>query len=204
MSGQALWRIEWRGDGERLAATEPTSAEIETAAAPLAGYYNDAHNQRMMAHDADLSVADVVDYYRELRADEGRPFLLERTPEGGPAALMGDADLRNIDGDSAEFAIMIGGRDTQGRGLGTRFAVMVHAFAFRVLRLERIYVSIIPANAASRRLFEKLGYHPDNSSEAREYADEESDLTMSIERRRFEAERRSELDQLQIDRRPVG
>jgi RimJ/RimL family protein N-acetyltransferase len=200
MSGDELWRIEWHTEGEMLAATEPSSAEIEAAAAPLAAYYNDAHNQRMMAHDADLSAAEVVDYYRELRGDGGRPFLLERAPAGGPAALMGDADLRNVDVDdkTAEFAIMIGARDTQGRGIGTRFAVMVHGFAFRVLGLERIYVSIIPANAASRRLFEKLGYDVDDSPEAREYTDEDSDLTMSIQRHRFEAARARELDQLRF------
>ena len=40
---------------------------------------------------------------------------------------------------------------------------MLHAFGYDVLGLERIYISVIPANAASRRLFEKLGYQRDDS-----------------------------------------
>ena len=93
---------------------------------------------------------------------------------------MGDADFRNIEDGSGEFAIMIGGRASQGRGLGTRFGLMLHAFGFGTLGLERIYISVIPANAASRRLFEKLGYQIDDSPEAREFIDEESDIIMSL------------------------
>jgi RimJ/RimL family protein N-acetyltransferase len=45
---------------------------------------------------------------------------------------------------------------------------------------------VIPANVASRRLFEKLGYQIDDSPGAREFIDEESDLTMSLARSAFE------------------
>jgi RimJ/RimL family protein N-acetyltransferase len=105
--------------------------------------------------------------------------------------LMGDADFRNIEGRVGEFAIMIGGRATQGRGLGTRFGLMLHVFGFAVLGLEQIYISVIPANIASRRLFEKLGYQIDDSPAAREFIDEESDLTMSLARATFEHARAS-------------
>jgi hypothetical protein len=40
----------------------------------------------------------------------------------------------------------------------TLFALMLHALAFEALRLERIYVSIIPTNRGSLLQFEKLGY----------------------------------------------
>jgi hypothetical protein len=59
---------------------------------------------------------------------------------------------------------------------------MLHAFAFDVLRLQRVYVAVIPENRASRRLFEKLGYQPDVSLVARRHADEPSDLTLSLGR----------------------
>ena len=41
---------------------------------------------------------------------------------------------------------MIAARATQGRGLGARFAIMLHAFGFGPLGLDRIYVGIVPAN----------------------------------------------------------
>jgi len=193
MSATPLVTVEWRLGDELLAASEPTRREVDAAAARLADYYNDPHNSRMMAHEAELSPDEVVTYYDELRAEGGHPFLLHWNGQ-----LMGDADLRNVDDDSGEFAIMIGARDVQGRGLGTRFAVMVHAFAFQRLGLERVYVSIVPANAASRRLFEKLGYAPDDGLDARAFADDATDVTMSIGRAAFEAARARELGEIRI------
>jgi RimJ/RimL family protein N-acetyltransferase len=187
-----LWAVEWRRGDELLSATEPTGEELAGAAAALAAAYNDDHNRRMMAHEETLDADEVVAYYSELRGEGGRPFLLQLD-----GALMGDADLRNIEGGAGEFAIMIGARAAQGRGLGTRYAIMLHAFAFSVLGLDRLYMSVIPANTASRRLFEKLGYALDDSPEARDFADEDSDVTMSIAREPFESLWRAELRQIQ-------
>ena len=60
--------------------------------------------------------------------------------------LVGDADLRHIETDRAEFAIMIGARDTQGQGLGTLLSVLIHAFAFETLKLSAVYLTIVPHN----------------------------------------------------------
>jgi RimJ/RimL family protein N-acetyltransferase len=97
---------------------------------------------------------------------------------------------------------MIASRAAQGKGLGTRFALLVHAFAFRTLGLERLYVSILPHNAASRRLFEKLGYRADTSAQARTYADEADDVTMSVRRADFERTHDASLVAVRIAPRP--
>jgi RimJ/RimL family protein N-acetyltransferase len=187
ISPAALWTVEWRDEDQVLTAIEPTEAEIAGAASELAGYYSDAHNRRMMAHEEEAFTSEAVAaYYRELRDDGGRPFLLLQSAAGA-ASLVGDGDLRNIEDGTAEVAIMIGARNVQGRGLGTRYAIMLHVFAFQVLGLERLYISVIPANAASRRLFEKLGYEIDDSPEARDLIDDETDVTMSVSRARFES-----------------
>jgi RimJ/RimL family protein N-acetyltransferase len=191
MEKARLWAVEWKQGGETLLAIEPDESELRRAAPGLAGFYNDDHNRRMMGHENDgFTADDVIAYYEELRAEEGRPFLLLLNGE-----LMGDADFRNIDMEDAtgEFAIMIGGRATQGRGLGTRFGRMLHAFGFETLGLARIYISVIPSNVASRRLFERLGYQIDHSPGAREFIDEESDITMSLARTAFEQTRAADL-----------
>jgi RimJ/RimL family protein N-acetyltransferase len=115
---------------------------------------------------------------------------------------MGDADLRHVSAHTAEFALMIGERSVQGRGIGTRFATLIHAFAYQVLSLETLYVSIIPANSASRRLFEKLGYVADDSREARAFADEDDDLTLSLSRATFEQRHTGSLAALSMVERP--
>jgi RimJ/RimL family protein N-acetyltransferase len=174
--------VEWPTDDGDLQAYQPTPDEVAAAAPALAAYYNDAHNSAMMAHESVMSVDDVVEHFERLASQGGRPFLLEWDGQ-----LLGDADLRHIEGGRAEFAIMVGPRASQGKGLGTRFGLMLHALAFRVLALDHLYATIIPANQASQRLFRRLGYEPDDSPFARSYVDEENDLTLSLPRARFEA-----------------
>jgi RimJ/RimL family protein N-acetyltransferase len=198
MEKARLWAVEWEQGDETLTALEPTDDELRRAAPELAASYNDGHNRVMMGHDGEPhTAADVIDYYEALRTEGGRPFLLYMN-----GLLMGDADFRNIEESTGEFAIMIGGRASQGRGLGTRFALMLHLFGYDVLGLERIYISVIPANAASRRLFEKLGYQVDDSPEARELIDEETDLTMSLARSAFDRTRLGDQATIRLFERP--
>jgi RimJ/RimL family protein N-acetyltransferase len=188
------YRLEWRLGDDVLVAEEPLPAEVESHAEALAAAYNDAHNRAMLAHSTEMSPADVIEHYASMTAAGARRFLLFR---GG--ALAGDADLRHVERRRAELAILVAARAAQGRGLGTRFALMLHAFAFRELRLERVYVTIVPANAASLRLFEKLGYQPDATPEARAYADDAADVSLSLAREDFE--RAHALDDVRIERR---
>lgn len=175
------WSIEAPWAQGRLRVYEPTMAEVLAAAPLLAAFYNDSHNSAMMTNTHELTVAEVVETFQSLHAAGDRPFLLERD-----GALMGDADFRHCRGAEAEFAILIGHRAQQSRGLGTRYAAMMHVAARRVLGLERVYGAVIPANIASRRMLEKLGYQVDQSSHAASFAEAEDDIVMSIDWGQFE------------------
>jgi RimJ/RimL family protein N-acetyltransferase len=176
-----LFEVDYRDAQNLLRAFEPTPVDVRTAAAQLSSYYNDEHNRAMLTHENDMSVSDVIAYYTESRERGDRLFLLEQD-----GVLVGDADFRKFDAESAEYAIMIGARNLQGRGLGRKFTTMLHAWAFRRLGLDRVYVTILPSNHASVRLFEHLGYEPDSSPRARSLIDEESDVTLSVSRSIFE------------------
>ena len=173
--------VEWQTPEDHLRAYEPTREETVRWAPTLSAYYNDEYNGSMMANTVAMSSDDVVEHFESLRHAGTRAFLLERND-----VLLGDADLRRITARSAEFAILIGQRPEQGKGIVTRFALMLHALAFRGLGLEQIVVSIIPANLPSRRLFAKLGYTSDDSPAARATIDHPSDLTLSIGRSDFD------------------
>lgn len=175
-------RIEWTTDVGELVALEPTPDDVRRFAETLAEAYNHPANASLMGHTEEITPEDVVDHYAELAAAGARQFLLLRDGE-----LMGDADLRGFHGGGAEFAFMIGAPSAQGKGLGTKYALMVAAFGFRALGLARIYASVVPANTASRRVFEKLGYVLDASDAAREFADEPDDLVFVIDRAGFDA-----------------
>lgn len=181
MNPVVRWSVEAAWDTSALRVFEPTKAEVVTAAPALAAYYNDSHNASMMTNTRDLTVDDVVETFESFWAAGDRPFLLERDGE-----LMGDADFRHIADRAAEFAIMVGQRAQQSRGLGTRYAAMLHIAAWRVLQLERVYATVIPANAASRRMLEKLGYQVDLSPRAMFFIEGEDDVALSIDLSAFE------------------
>jgi RimJ/RimL family protein N-acetyltransferase len=177
---QIAWSA-WSASGETLLAIEPTSEEVDAHAPALAAAYSDPHNAPLLGHTAPLDQADVIAHYAALadRGDHG--FLVFRD-----GALVGDGDLRGVANGAAEFAFLVTAVAAQGRGLGTRLATMIHAFAFTRLGLVRMYASFVPHNAASRRVFEKLGYAVDASPAARAYADDPGDVTMAIDRATFE------------------
>ena len=182
------WTVEWQNVAETLRAFEPSAAQVVRAAPTLAGFYNDRYNRAMMSNTVAFKTEDVVDHIAELQAKGERPFLLERASVlERDGILVGDADFRHLTASDAEFAILVGRRDEQGKGMGTRFATLLHAFAFFGLGLERLFVSIIPQNEPSQRLFLRLGYARDDGSAARRFADEESDLTFSLGRAEFES-----------------
>jgi len=173
-------------------------AEVDAAAGQLAAWYNEEHNRAMMSNTVEMDTADVREHFATVGQEGGHTFLLYFD-----GRLLGDADLRHVDPQArtGEFAILIGERSVQGRGLGTRFALILHALAFEKLGLDRIYVSIIPANSGSLRLFEKLGYQRDDSPAARAYIDEDDDVTMSFGRDEFLRRHGDNARQLSMDKR---
>jgi RimJ/RimL family protein N-acetyltransferase len=170
------YRMERPSPAGLLRAEEPTLTEVRAAASRLATYYNDSHNSSMMAHEEHMSEEDVVDFFQETTARGGRCFFLYLD-----GVLVGDADFRDFDDGCAEFAIMIGDRSLQGKGLGKKFAIMLHELAFRDLGLARIYATFVPANLVSIGMFEKLGYERDDSPASRSFTDDESDISMSVD-----------------------
>ena len=175
-------RAQWSSASGDLVAVEPTMAEVRVRASELAAAYSDAQNSAMMANTMAFSDADVLAHYEAMDREGARQFFLF---DG--ASFVGDADFRNIAASGAgELALLIAARSNQGKGLGTRFAILLHAVAFRALGLERIYVTIVPENVASKRLFAKIGYAVNASPRARAYVDDERDVSMSVGRTEFE------------------
>jgi RimJ/RimL family protein N-acetyltransferase len=174
-------RIEW------AELTVFTPDDVTPHAEALAAAYN--ANAAMLGNTQPMTVADVVEHYAALRPPVAYPFVLL-----ADGKLAGDGDLRGIAGGVGEFAFLIAAPSAQGKGLGTRFAIMVHAFAFGHLGLERLYASVIPANVASQRVFEKLGYIVDNTAA---YGDT-GDIVLAIDRATFEHRHAAALADIRI------
>lgn len=186
------FRIDWTTPVGALAVVEPRLDEVVPHVGALVAGYNDAHNAHLLGHAAPLVESDVLDHYESLLDTGGHPFLLFLD-----GALAGDADLRGVADGHAEFAFLIASPAAQGRGLGTRFAQMIHALAFGELGLARTYAAVIPKNVASRRVFEKLGYVVDASADARGFGDP-GDVILALDRATFVARHAAELAALRV------
>jgi RimJ/RimL family protein N-acetyltransferase len=187
------YRITWSTPAGELVAIEPGPEQLARHAAALAAAYNDPHNAPLLGHTEPMTETDVIAHYAAVSDDGGHNFLVFRD-----GALAADADLRHVGGGAAEFAFLVAAVAAQGQGLGTRVAMMIHAFAFARLRLDRVYASIVPGNVASRRVFDKLGYAVDLGPTARAYADEAGDITMVVERAAFERSHAAQMAQIYI------
>lgn len=181
--------ITWRD----LVAIMPSADAVASAAQTLAEAYNDSRNAALLGHTAELSTDDVVAHYASLQPPHGYGFFLLAN-----GTLAGDGDLRGVANGDAEFAFLIAAPSAQGKGLGTRFAMMVHAFAVRELGLQRVYATVIPTNVASQRVFEKLGYVRDHGTRYRDGDD--GDIVLRVDLDRFVEQHATALAEIVIAR----
>ncbi len=181
MEGFTPYELRMKWNGRTLSAREPTATEMQEAAPILGQWYSETYNRRMMDGQV-MTSEETLATLEAARVRGDRPFLLYVDD-----VLAGDADFRHLEPPTGEFAIMIGRREAQGHGLGTAFAEMLHRFAFGVLQLERVYLTVLEANIAGRRCYEKLGYTRDDSPTACSFVESARDIPMSLSRATFES-----------------
>jgi RimJ/RimL family protein N-acetyltransferase len=187
------YQMIWTTGAGALIGVEPHAAEIERHAPTLMAAYNDEHNAPLLGHTELLSEDDVIDSYLEMFEDGGYSFMFLRD-----GALIADGDLRRVTATEAEMAFLVTAVASQGQGLGTRVAIMLHAFGFAHLQLQRIYASILPSNTASRRVFDKLGHVVDDSETGRGYAEDPGDVVTVVDRETFARLYATQLAQIEI------
>lgn len=178
------WSAEWVDSGDAYRIAEPDEEALLAAAPLLSAWYNEPQNRALLTNEHELSPEDVIAHYAAMRAAGDRPFLFTKD-----AALVGDGDLRGLAayeaGPEAEYALLIGEHGTKGRGLGTRFSLLVLHLAFGPLGRSRVFASVIPKNKGSLRMFEKLGFDVDGTPAGRRYAEHEHDVCLRLEAGEF-------------------
>ncbi|MCI8428344.1 MAG: GNAT family N-acetyltransferase [Lachnospira sp.] len=96
------------------------------------------------------------DGYMQNRNSQVRCAIVEY----GNDDIIGLVSLVSIDymNQSAEFHIMIGNKNKQGKGVGT-FAVLAMLYhAFNNLNLQRVELMVLEDNIIARNLYEKVGF----------------------------------------------
>ena len=95
-------------------------------------------------------------YETTIGAADMRIFSI-KTPDGD---YLGNIELRDLDQrcGRAEIGIVIGEADYQNKGYGSDALMTLCRFAFRELRMHRLYARVLETNARAQRTFKKVGF----------------------------------------------
>ena len=87
----------------------------------------------------------------------GRTFAIR---EAGSLRVIGTTSIADIDwrNGSGEFGIKIGDPSARGQGFGTETASLMLDYAFTVLGLHSVSLTVAEFNLAGRRAYEKAGF----------------------------------------------
>jgi diamine N-acetyltransferase len=118
--------------------------------------------------------SDIVRNFYIYRADftvEGQKTWMKNNVDTGKAVMMimclaendhsiGCVYVQNIDKthSKAEYGIMIGEAEAQGKGYGTSAAKLMLKYCFEELKLHRIYLRALEGNERATRSYEKAGF----------------------------------------------
>jgi len=94
-------------------------------------------------------------WFRKLMADPCRKqFILLRLPAATPAAQL----RLDLLGQEAEISYSVAATE-RGKGIGTLLIQMAVSHARNVSGIRTLTAEVLPDNTASRRIFEKCGFH---------------------------------------------
>jgi RimJ/RimL family protein N-acetyltransferase len=88
-------------------------------------------------------------------------------------ACLGHVGLYGIDYRirTAEFAIMIGERSAQGKGIGRRCTTFVVEYAFSQLNLNRVSLQVLESNERAIKLYRSVGFIEEGRLRQAQYKD---------------------------------
>lgn len=71
---------------------------------------------------------------------------------------VGNIYLTDIDNETAEYHIFIGNKDYWGKGVAKQASCLLLKYAFSVLNLKSVHLSVRKENIVAVKLYEKLGF----------------------------------------------
>ena len=119
-------------------------------------WINDPANNRYLHYDLPLRVDKTEEWFDRNR-DRTDRYDAVIEADGVPVGTIG---LLSIDqkNSKAEYYIAMGETDYKGRGVAREASLLLLAYGFEQLGLNRIYLYTETENASAQRLFERLGF----------------------------------------------
>ncbi|HEX3047782.1 MAG TPA: GNAT family protein [Bacillota bacterium] len=124
-------------------------------------WINDSTVNQFLHYDLPLSEEKTLNWYNRVINDDKRAdFTIEIELEEGrkiPVGLIGVIQIDRIN-QKAEFYIVMGEREYQGKGIAMKASRCFIDFCFQRFNLNRIYLYTEVANVSAQKLFEHLGF----------------------------------------------
>lgn len=106
-----------------------------------------------------VSLKEEIKWLKDLpkKKNEQRVFAIEtKKCEYIGSASFADLDLK-MDKD-VQFTILIGDKKYWNKGLGTEATELMLDYAFRILKLHRVYLYVYSYNSRAIKIYKKLGF----------------------------------------------
>lgn len=145
--------------GERVWLRASTRADFTTDVDAI----SDAETAHFLGIKMPISPDGAEQFAQQVLSQQGTSMWSFTICRLGDDRPIGNTTLRNPDREngSAEVAIVITEKASQGLGLGTDALNCLVDFGFGELRLERIYLHVFDYNARAMRSYEKAGFQTD-------------------------------------------
>lgn len=111
-----------------------------------------------MMNDRKISPAEHMEWYDRIRASENVKYLVfELDSEAAGLTYFTGIDREH---GRCDWGFYLGKGDLP-KGTGTQMGILSLQYAFEVLHIRKLCGQVLDFNAASRRVFEKLGFQPE-------------------------------------------
>jgi RimJ/RimL family protein N-acetyltransferase len=134
-----------------------------------------------------------ADWIDTVLKDQSRTRVVLAIEDKTDSALVGFVYLNNIDwfARNAEFGILIGDRDRQGKGLARETLELVVNYAFGTLNLHKIYLRVVALNKRALNLYRAFGFAAEGVQRQQTFLRERYHdvVLMGLLRREFERRR---------------
>ena len=123
-------------------------------------WMNDHRTSRTLALRAPITIASEEQWFDRMLADQGKGgyfFVACRIDDDRPIGTIGLFGLSLTDG-SAALGISVGDPADTGHGYGTDMLRALLGWAFRTLRLHRVWLDVYDFNPRAKLVYERVGF----------------------------------------------
>ena len=120
---------------------------------------NDSNNNKYLKNIGEVSIKQQEQWYkRYLDSNDEIIFVIEENKMLN--RTVGSLALYNILSNTAEFGhMLIGDKDAHGKGIGKKSLIMLLYYAFKILKMEKVYCYVNKDNMSALINYVNIGFY---------------------------------------------